>query len=82
MTQTDGEIQCENDYITLSNLQIPCNPYQIINTYMESRKMVVIHLCVEMQTYRTDLRTHQGKEWVGWIERVAWKDIHYHTQNR
>ena len=49
---------------------------------MESRKMVVIHLCVEMQTYRTDLWTHQGKEWVGWIERVARKDIHYHTQNR
>ena len=28
-----GRINCENDYITKHNLQIQCNPYQIIMTF-------------------------------------------------
>ena len=43
MTQIDGEIHCvhgsedqysENEYITQSNLQIQCNPYQIISQFV------------------------------------------------
>jgi len=41
MTQTDGEIQCENDYITLSNLQIPCNPYQTTNIFFTKPEQTI-----------------------------------------
>ena len=41
MTQTDGEIQCENDYITLSNLQIQCNPYQTTNIFFTKPEQTI-----------------------------------------
>ena len=51
MTQTDGEIQCENDYITLSNLQIQCNPYQITNGIFH--RTIITNFTVSMETQKT-----------------------------
>ena len=33
------------------------------------------------QTQRTGLWTQWGKEGVGWMERVAWKRLHYRMEN-
>ena len=58
MTQTDGKIYhvlvlvyqySDNDYTTQSNLQIKCNPYQIINGIFHRIRTKKFTICVEKQ---------------------------------
>ena len=40
---------CENDYPTQSNLQIQCNPYQIINGIFYRTRTKNLKICMETQ---------------------------------
>ena len=40
---------CENDYITQSNLQIQCNPYQITNGIFHRTRTKNFTICMETQ---------------------------------
>ena len=40
---------CENDYITQSNLQIQCNPYQITNGIFRRTRTKNFTICMETQ---------------------------------
>ena len=40
---------CENDYTTQSNLQIQCNPYQIINGMFYRTRTKNFTICMETQ---------------------------------
>ena len=40
---------CENDYITQSNLQIQCNPYQMTNGIFHRTKTKNFTMCMEIQ---------------------------------
>ena len=53
--------------------------YIVINTYMESRKMILMNLHAGQQwkQRQTDLWTQCEKERVEQIERQAWKHIYY-----
>ena len=43
---------CENDYTTQSNLQIPCNPYQITNGIFYRTRTKNLKICMEIQRPR------------------------------
>ena len=43
------EIQYENDYITQSNLQIQCNPYQTTNIFYYKTRTNNFTICAEAQ---------------------------------
>ena len=40
---------CENDYMTQSNLQIQCNPYQITNGIFYRTRTKSLKICMETQ---------------------------------
>ena len=42
----------------------------------------IYRAAMEQQTERGDMWTQKRKERVGWIERTAWKHIHYRMENR
>ena len=54
----------------------------IYGTLKNGTEEFIDRAAVEMQTQRTDLWTQPGKERVGRMEKVTWKCIHYHMQNR
>ena len=71
MTQTDGEIyhvldwknqHCENDYTTQSNLQIQCNPYQIINGIFYGTRTKNLKICMETQKRPNSQSSLEGKK--------------------
>ena len=41
--------RCENDYITESNLQIQCNPYQTANGIFHRTRKKIFTICMETQ---------------------------------
>ena len=46
--------QCENDYTTKHNLQIQCDPYQIMNgTFHRSRRKEIVKIRVEINETET-----------------------------
>ena len=40
---------CENDYTSQSNLQIQCNPYQIINGIFTELEQKNLKICMDTQ---------------------------------
>ena len=67
---------CENDYSTKSNLQIQCNPYQLINGIVYRTRTITttkITICMETQTLNS--QSNLGKEKWSWRNQPSWLQI-------
>ena len=53
---------CENDYTTQSNLQIQCNPYQIINGIFYKTRTKNLKICMETQKTLSSQSSLEGKK--------------------
>ena len=53
---------CENDYITQSNLQIQCNPYQTTNGIFTELEQKNLKICMETQKTRNSQSSLEGKK--------------------
>ena len=58
---------CENDYITQSNLQIQCNPYQITNGIFYGTRTNQLKICMETQKTPNSQNSLEGKNGAGGI---------------
>ena len=56
---------CENDYITQSNLQIQCNPYQTTNGIFRRIRTKNVTICMETQKTLYS-QSNLEKEKCGW----------------
>ena len=54
-----NNLYCENDYITQSNLQIQCNPYQITNGNFHRTRTKYFAICMKTQKM---LNSHRNLE--------------------
>ena len=60
---------CENDYITQSNLQIQCNPYQITNGIFYRTRTKNLKICMEIQKTPNSQSSLEG-------QKRSWKNQH------
>ena len=58
---------CENDYTTQSNLQIQCNPYQIINGIFYRTRTKNLKVCIETQKTPNRQNSLEGKKGAGGV---------------
>ena len=54
---------CENDYTTQSNLQIQCNPYQIMNGLLYRTRTKNLKICMETKKTPNSQSSLEGKKW-------------------
>ena len=54
---------CENDYTTQSNLQIQCNPYQIINGIFHRTRTKNFTICMETQKTSNSKSNLEKQKW-------------------
>ena len=60
----DWKNQCsENEYITQSNLQIQCNPYQAINSILHRARTNNFTICMEIQKTSNSQSDLEKEEW-------------------
>ena len=58
---------CENDYITQSNLQIQCNPYQTTNGIFHRTRTKYFTICMETQKTPNSQSNLEKEKW-------SWRD--------
>ena len=58
---------CENDYITESNLQIQCNPYEITNGIFYRTRTKNLKICMETHKTPNSQSSLEGKNGAGGI---------------
>ena len=54
---------CENDYITQSNLQIQCNPYQTTNDIFHRTRINNFTVCMEIHKTPNSQSNPEKEEW-------------------
>ena len=65
---------CENDYTTKSNLQIPCNPYQITKDIFHRTRTK--YFTIHMETQKTpNSQSSLEKEALSWRNRPSWLQV-------
>ena len=62
---------CENDYTAQSNLQIQCNPYQLINGIFYGTRTKYLKICMETQKTLNSQSSLEGKKW-SWRNQTPW----------
>ena len=62
---------CENDYTTQSNLQIQCNPYQIINGIFYGTRTNYLKICMETEKTLNSQSSLEGKK-RSWRNQTPW----------
>ena len=65
---------CENDYITKCNLQIQCNPYQIINDIFHRTRTKKFTIRMEIQNTPNSQHSPEKEEW-SWGNLPSWLQI-------
>ena len=71
---------CENDYSTLSNLQIQCNPYQIINGIFHRTRTKNFTIHMEIQETLNSQSSLEKEEW-SWRNQPSWLQIYSHQDS-
>ena len=64
----------ENEYITQSNLQIQCNPFQITNGIFHWTRTKYFTIHIETQKTLNSQRSPEKEEW-SWRNRSSWRQI-------
>ena len=62
---------CENDSTTQSNLQIPCNPYQITNGIFYGARTNHLKICMATQKTPNSQSSLEAKKW-SWRNQTPW----------
>ena len=65
---------CENDYITKSNLQIQCDPYQITNDIFHRTRIKIFTIHMETQKTPNSWSSLEKEEW-SWRNKPSWLQI-------
>ena len=60
----------ENEYITQSNLQILCNPYQATNSIFQRTRTNNFTVCIEIQKASNSQSNLEKEEW-NWRNQLA-----------
>ena len=67
---------CENDYTTLSSLQIQCNPYQTTNGIFHRTRTKNFTICMETQKTLNSLNNLEKRNGAGGIRPPDFR-LHY-----
>ena len=65
---------CENDYTTKHNLQIQCDPYQIINGIFHRTRTKNFTIHIETQKIPDSQSSFEKQEW-SWRNQPSWLQI-------
>ena len=63
---------CENEYMTQSNLQIQCNPYQATKGIFQRTRTNSFTICMEIQNKQTNKQTKKPLNSQSNLEKEEW----------